>query len=86
MEHTAINGLAIKTLDQRFRYELEAEFEISPRVAQGVLELAKEAFSLSDVTGDRYGQIRLGQTLQVIAAAGAPHGRSLRQTVMVQIV
>lgn len=83
---TAINRLAIKTLDQRFRHEFESEFEMAPRVEQGILELAKEVFSLDNVSGDRYGQIRLGQTLQVVAAAGAPHGRPLQQTDMVQVV
>ena len=46
MERTAIDRLAVKTLDQRFRRELETGFEIAPRISQGVLDLAKEVFSL----------------------------------------
>jgi hypothetical protein len=85
MVRTAIDRLAVKTLDQRFRHDLETGFEMAPRVAQGILELAKEVFSLGAVSTDGTGRLRPGQIRQVIAASGAPHGRSLDQTKMVEV-
>jgi len=86
MSRTAIDRLAVKTLDQRFRYELETGFEMAPRVAQGILEAAKDVFSLDAVSGEQNGRLRPGQIRQVIAAAGAPHGRPLRETELVEVV
>lgn len=86
MSHTTIDRLAVKTLDQRFRYELETGFEMAPRVAQGVLEVAKDVFNLDAVARDPAGRLRPGQIRQVIAAAGAPHGRPLSETEMVEVV
>lgn len=86
MSRTAIDRLAVKTLDQRFRYELETGFEMAPRIAQGILEAAKDVFNLDAVSGDQNGRLRPGQIRQVIAGAGAPHGRSLRETEMVEVV
>jgi len=86
MSLTAIDRLAVKTLDQRFRYELETGFEMAPRVAQGILETAKDVFNLDAVSGAQDGRLRPGQIRQVIAAAGAPHGRPLRETEMVEVV
>jgi hypothetical protein len=85
MTHTAIDRLAVKTLDQRFRYELEIGFEIAPRVSQGILDLAKEVFGLNAVSADGVGRLRPGQIRQVIAAAGAPQGCTLRQIDMVEV-
>ena len=85
MVRTAIDRLAVKTLDQRFRRELETGFEIAPRVSQGILDLAKEVFSLDAVSVDGSGRLRPGQIRQVIAAADAPHGLPLRQTDMVEV-
>ena len=85
MTRTVIDRLAVKTLDQRFRHELETGFEIAPRVSQGVLDLAKEVFSLDAASADGSGRLRPGQIRQVIAAAGAPHGCPLRQTDMVEV-
>jgi len=85
MTRTAIDRLAVKTLDQRFRHELEAGFEIAPRISQGILDLAKEVFSLDAVSADGSGRLRPGQIRQVIAAAGAPHGCTLRQIDMVEV-
>jgi len=86
MSRTAIDRLAVKTLDQRFRYELETGFEMAPRVAQGILETAKNVFNLDAVSGAQNSRLRPGQIRQVIAAAGAPHGRPLRETEMVEVV
>lgn len=86
MERSTIDRLAVKTLDQRFRRELETEFEMAPRISQGILDLAKEVFSLDAVSTDRAGRLRPGQIRQVIAAADAPHGRPLNQARMVEVV
>jgi hypothetical protein len=86
MVRTTIDRLAVKTLDQRFRYELETGFEIAPRISQGILDLAKEIFSLDTVSPNGDGRLRLGQIRQVIAAAHAPHGMPLRQTDMVDVI
>jgi hypothetical protein len=85
MSRSAIDRLAVKTLDQRFRYELETGFEMAPRVAQGILETAKDVFNLDAVSGAQDDRLRPGQIRQVIAAAGAPHGRPLRETEMVEV-
>ena len=58
MVRTIIERLAVKTLDQRFRHELEIGFEIAPRVSQGVLELVKEVFSLEGVGANGTGSLR----------------------------
>jgi len=86
MVHTTIDRLAVKTLDQRFRYELETGFELAPRISQGILELAKEIFRLDTVSVGRPDSLRPGQIRQVIAAAEAPHGSPLRQTSMVEVI
>jgi len=85
MSRTAVDRLAIKTLDQRFRYELESGFEMAPRIAQGILEVAKDVFNLDAVSGDSSNRLRPGQIRQVVVATGAPHGRPLRETEMVEI-
>ncbi len=85
MVRTAIERLEVKTLDQRFRYELEMGYEIAPRISQGILDLVKEIFNLDTASSDGDGRLRLGQTRQVIAAAGAPHGIPLHQTNMVDV-
>jgi len=85
MSRRAVDRLAVKTLDQQFRYELETGFEMAPRVAQGVLEVAKDVFSLNGVSSDGSQRLRPGQIRQVIAAADAPFGAPLNQTEMVEV-
>jgi DNA-binding Lrp family transcriptional regulator len=85
MSRRAVDRLAVKTLDQQFRYELREEFEMAPRVAQGVLEIAKDIFSLDGVSRDNSHRLRPGQIRQVIAAADAPFGAPLNQTEMVEV-
>ena len=85
MVQTTIDRLKVKTLDQQFRYELEMGYEIAPRISQGILDLAKEIFSLDTVSSDGDSRLRLGQIRQVIAAAHAPHGIPLRQTDLVDV-
>ncbi len=85
MVRTIIDRLAVKTLDQRFRYELESGFELAPRISQGILDMAKEIFSLDTVSIDSSRVLRPGQIRQVIASAEAPHGTPLHQTDMVEV-
>lgn len=85
MRRTELDRLAVKTLDQRFRHELEVGFETAPRVSQGILDLAKEVFGLDAASGDGAARLRPGQIRQVIAAARAPHGRPLCHTDMVEV-
>jgi len=85
MARMAVDRLAVKTLDQRFRYELETGFEMAPRVAQGVLEVAKDVFSLNGLSNDGFHRLRPGQIRQVVAARDAPHGSPLEETEMVEV-
>lgn len=84
MGPTAIDRLAVKTLDQGFRHELEAGSEAAPHVSQAILDLAREVFSLDAVSGDPAARLCPDQIRQVIAA-GAPRGHPLRQTHMVGV-
>ena len=86
MARTTIDRLITKTLEQRFRHELELGFELAPRVSQGVLDLAIEVFRLEAVGAEHVRQLRPGQTRPVIAVAGAPHGKPLRETDMLEVV
>ena len=86
MSRTIYDRLAVKTPDQRFRYELETGFEMAPKVAQGVLELAKSVFDSNGAHGKQNDRLRPGQIRQIIAASGAPHGCPLRETEMVEVV
>jgi hypothetical protein len=85
MVRTTIDRLAVKTLDQRFKHELETGFELAPRVSQGILELAKDVYCLDTASAVGTELFRPGRIRQVIAAAGAPHGRPLVQTEMVEV-
>ena len=84
MVRTAVDRLAVKTVDQRFRHELETGFEIAPRVAQGILNLAKEVFGFDSGAANHF-QLRPGQVRQVLAASNALHGPRLSQTKMVGV-
>jgi DNA-binding CsgD family transcriptional regulator len=86
MVRTTVDRLGVKTLEQRFRYELETGFELAPRIAQGILDVAKGIFSLDGASASRSSPQRLGQIRQVIASAEAPHGKPLCQTDMVDVV
>lgn len=85
MEKAANNRLAIKTLEQRFRHELESGFEFAPRIAQGVLDTAKEIFHLNTVPLERHHRLRPGQIRQILAVAEAPHGCPLEEIEMVEV-
>lgn len=86
MTKTANDRLAIKTLDQRFRYVLEEGFELAPRIAQEILETVKEIFHLDRFSADSDARLRPGQVRQVLVAAETPHGRPLEETDMVEVV
>ena len=86
MSRTVFDRLGVKTPDHRFRHELEAGFEMPPRVAQSVLELAKNVFNPDGLYGDKGGRLRPGQIRHIIAAAAAPRGRPLRETEMMEVV
>lgn len=86
MKRTTNDRLAVKTLDQRFRYELEQGFELAPRIAQGILETAKEIFHLDRFPEDSDARLRPGQVRQVLVAADTPHGCPLEETDMVEII
>ncbi len=85
MAPSVIDRLALKTLDQRFRHELETGFELAPRVSQGVLELAKEVFGLDQTAAKPTGPLRIGRIRQIITAAGTPPGRPLTQSDLVEV-
>jgi len=85
MGRDVIDRLELRTLDQRFRQELECGFELAPRVSQGVLDLAKEVFGLDAVSASGAGRLRPGQIRQVITAADVPHGRPLQEMETVEI-
>lgn len=85
MARTTTDRLAVKTLDQQFRYELENGFELAPRVSQSILALAKEVFGIDRPPLRNEQRLRPGQIRQVIAAAQAPHGRPLQDTNMVTV-
>jgi hypothetical protein len=84
MTRTTIDRLTVKTLDQRFQRELETGFEIAPRIAQGILNLAKEIFGLDSGATNHF-RLRPGQIRQVIAASTAFHGPPLEETDMVTV-
>jgi len=73
MSASAFDRLAVKTPDQLFVNELISGFELAPRTAQGVLEVAKGVF----VQGNGLTTLQVGQFKVVVAAASARHGRSL---------
>jgi len=66
MLRSTIDRLEVKTLEQRFRYELETGFEVAPRISKGILDLAKEVFRLDTVSSDGDRRLRPGQTRQVL--------------------
>jgi hypothetical protein len=66
-----VERLTAKTVDQLFVQELVTGFEIAPRTADGILEVAKTVL-LPNTSALRTGQIRV-----VATAAAAAHGRPM---------
>jgi len=70
-----------KTPDQRFLRELQKSFQYAPRVAQAILEEAKEHLLDSNNDHPKPGQIRV-----VLAKQDAAHGSSLDETDTVEVI
>jgi DNA-binding transcriptional regulator YhcF (GntR family) len=73
MSDSAFDRLAVKTLDQLFVQELISGFELAPRTAQGILEVAKGVF----VQGNGLTTLQVGQVKAVVIATSARHGQPL---------
>lgn len=79
MNRQQMERLAVKTPEQHFLQKLEEEFAYAPRVAQALLEEARECLL------GRPGELRAGQMRVLLAKRGAPHGRSLKATEKVEV-
>lgn len=77
---SSIQRWMAKTPEQRFLRELQEGFHYAPRVAQAILEEAKDHL-LGKGDGLRPGQERV-----ILAAKDAPHGRSLDETETVEVI
>jgi len=73
MSDSLFDRLAVKTPDQLFIQELITGFELAPRTAQGILNVAKEVL----ISGNEPVVMRAGQVKVVVAAASARPGRPL---------
>jgi transcription initiation factor IIE alpha subunit len=82
MDKAAIERLVAKTADHLFLYELIADFELSPREAQAILETAKVHLQ----PGPGAGVVRPGQIKVVVTSVEAQHGRPLLDTDRCEVV
>jgi len=73
-KNTAAQRWMVKTPEQRFLSELQAGFQYAPRIAQAILEEAKEHL-LGNNDNLKIGQIRV-----ILTEKDTPHGRPLRET------
>jgi DNA-binding transcriptional regulator YhcF (GntR family) len=85
MSQTYHDRLAIKTPEQRFLFELQTDFELSPVEAREILETARRTLA-ARLDGDPAGALKAGQIRQVLAALKAPYGRPLTETDLVEVV
>lgn len=85
MSRTYHDRLAIKTPEQRFLFELQTDFELSPIEAREILETARSILG-AKLDGDKATVLKSGQIRQIIASLQAPHGRPLTETDMVEVV
>jgi hypothetical protein len=85
MSQTYHDRLATKTPEQRFLFELQTDFELSPVEAREILEAARRTLS-AKLGGDKATALKSGQIRQIIASFQAPHGRPLTETDMVEVV
>ncbi len=69
-----------KTPEQRFLSELQEGFQYAPRIAQVILEEAKE-----HLLGNN-DNLTTGQMRVILAEKGAPHGRPLDETETTEVV
>jgi hypothetical protein len=79
-KNTPIHRWMVKTPGQRFLNELQKGFQYAPRVAQAILEEAKEHLL---GTNDN---LAPGQVRVILAKRDAPHGRSLDETETVEVI
>lgn len=85
MSRTYHDRLAIKTPEQRFLFELQTDFELSPVEAREILETARSILG-AKLDGGKATALKSGQIRQIIASLQAPHGRPLTETDMVEVV
>lgn len=69
----------VKTSEQRFKYMLEQDFHLAPKIAQAILEEA-QVHLLEPVASQPP-----GQQMVIVAKRKAGHGRALRETELIQI-
>ncbi len=85
MSRTYHDRLAIKTPEQRFLFELQRGFELSPVEAREILETARNTLG-AGLSSDKGTALKSGQVRQIVAARQAPYGRPLAETDMVEVV
>lgn len=76
--------LAAKTPQQQFLHELEHGFRYPPRIAQALLETARNYLERPLVHPDQ--RLAPGQVRVILAKRDAPAGRSLRDTETTEVV
>lgn len=69
-----------KTSEQRFMTILQQDFNYAPKIAQAILDEAQEC-----LLGQKE-NLRPGQKSVILLKRGAPHGRSLNESKMVEVV
>jgi len=79
-EDSSIQRWMAKTPEQRFLRELQRGFQYAPRVAQAILEEAKEHL-LGNNDHLKQGQVRI-----TLAKRNAAHGRSLDETDTIEVI
>jgi hypothetical protein len=73
-KNTPAQRWMVKTPEQRFLSELQAGFQYAPRIAQAILEEAKE-----HLLGNN-DHLKVGQIRVILTEKDTPHGRPLRDT------
>ncbi|HDJ99909.1 MAG TPA: DUF1670 domain-containing protein [Firmicutes bacterium] len=82
-QDSSIDRLWIKSVEQLFLYELENDFELSPKEARGILESAKTIFKLE---GTRWsGKFLPGKIKEIVLAKDAPPGKPLSELRKVEV-
>jgi hypothetical protein len=80
MTDDEMERLQAKTNEQRFVQVLEQAYDVAPRVADAILEEARECLL------GRPGQLQPGQARVVLTRLKAAHGRALRETDMTEVI
>ncbi len=79
-KNTPAHRWMVKTPEQRFLSELQEGFQYAPRIAQVILEEAKE-----HLLGNN-DNLTTGQMRVILAEKGAPHGRPLDETKTTEVI